>query len=298
MRWQIPAKTFLLGEYAAVAGGSAIILTTNLRFELSLSEKDIMEGIHPDSPAGQWWMRHRLPGLGLIWRDPYQGKGGLGASSAQFIGSYLAICYLLKLTPSHGHLLDAYHESSWRGEGLRPSGYDVLAQTQNHCVYINRQNESMQSYQWAFDDIAFLLLHSGQKLETHYHLQHTSLPSSLGYLSAISDQAREAFATQHSARLIQAINDYHKELVVLNLVAQYSLQVIQAFKEQPDVLAAKGCGALGADVLLLIVPRASLATKIINVTAQGWDILATSDSLYTGCVLLKNKTFKTLDILP
>ena len=28
MKWQIPAKTFLLGEYAALAEASAILLTT------------------------------------------------------------------------------------------------------------------------------------------------------------------------------------------------------------------------------------------------------------------------------
>ena len=39
MKWRIPAKTFLLGEYAAVAGESAIVLTTSPCFELSLANE-------------------------------------------------------------------------------------------------------------------------------------------------------------------------------------------------------------------------------------------------------------------
>lgn len=298
MRWRIPAKTFLLGEYAAVAGASAIVLTTTPCFELTITDDGLLHGIHPNSPAGQWWMHHRLLGPGLLWRDPYEGKGGLGASSAQFIATYLATCHLLRLMPSSKSLLSAYYESAWSGEGLRPSGYDVIAQTQNRCVYINRQQDHMHSYDWNFEDIAFLLLHSGQKLETHYHLQRLSLPSSVNYLSRLSEQGKEAFEKRDSEALVEAVNNYQLELTKLNLVAPHSLQYIKALKEQSDVMAAKGCGAMGADVLLLIVPRDALKAKIRNLIAEGWNILATSDDVYTSRTLLKNKTHKTLEILP
>lgn len=298
MKWRIPAKTFLLGEYAAVAEGSAILLTTAPCFELSFTDDNLMQGIHPESPAGQWWLHHRMPMQGLLWHDPYEGKGGLGASSAQFIGAYLASCNLLHINPSRKALLDAYYQSAWRGEGLRPSGYDVLAQIQNRCVYINRQNNITQSYDWVFKDVSFLLLHSGQKLATHYHLQRVTLPDSLNELSAITEQAKRAFEQENSAELIIAINHYQQQLESRNLIAPHSLRHIQAFKMQPDVLAAKGCGALGADVLLLIVPNASLQAKIVSLRSEGWTILATSDDLYTGRALMKNKRQKTLEILP
>ncbi|KTC85234.1 mevalonate kinase [Legionella brunensis] len=298
MKWQIPAKTFLLGEYAAVAGGSAIILTTGPCFELAFTQDNRMHEIHPESPAGQWWQHHRMPIQGLAWRDPYEGRGGLGASSAQFIGAYLASCHLLQIVPNRKALLDAYYQSAWRGEGLRPSGYDVLAQIQNRCVYINRQTNQTQSYDWVFKDIAFLLLHSGQKLATHYHLQRMSLPDSINELSAISEQAKRAFEQENSAELIMAINNYQQQLTNRNLIAPHSLKHIQAFKTQDNVLAAKGCGALGADVLLLIVPKSSLKSKISSLITEGWSVLATSDDLYTGRALMKNKRQKTLEILP
>ncbi len=96
MKWLIPAKTFLLGEYAALAGQSAVLLTTSPCFELSLSKEAGLHGIHPDSPAGRWWKENAQSEVGLQWHDPYQGCGGLGASSAQFLGAYLASMYLQK----------------------------------------------------------------------------------------------------------------------------------------------------------------------------------------------------------
>lgn len=298
MKWRIPAKTFLLGEYAAVVGAPAIILTTSPCFELSFADDERVDGIHPDSPAGQWWAHHRIPSQGLVWRDPYQGKGGLGASSAQFLSVYLASCRLLHVAPSHKALLDAYYQCAWRGEGLKPSGYDVLAQSQNRCVYINRQENLIKSYDWPFKDISFLLLHSGQKLATHYHLKNISLPNPISHLSTTVELAKAAFEQVNSEGLVRAVNTYQEQLANLHLMAPHSLEHIQAFKSQPEVLAAKGCGALGADVLLLIVPSNCLKSKVKSFRADGWTILATSDDLYTGHSLMKNKPHKTLEILP
>lgn len=162
MKWSIPAKTFLLGEYAAVMEESAIVLTTSPCFELSLNHHAELSGIHPESPAGQLWQRKKQGDYGLSWFDPYQGRGGLGASSAQFIGAYLACSNSLHASPSADDLLNAYFEYAWNGEGLRPSGYDVLAQAKHGCVYINRRKHIIECYQWAFADIGFILLHSGK----------------------------------------------------------------------------------------------------------------------------------------
>lgn len=88
MIWRIPAKTFLLGEYAALAQGSAMLLTTNPCFEFGLCDQN--KGfIHPDSPAGQWLKLQALGDSPTHWFDPYEARGGLGGSSAEFIGAYL-----------------------------------------------------------------------------------------------------------------------------------------------------------------------------------------------------------------
>ena len=280
MKWSLPAKTFLLGEYAAVAEASALVLTTSPCFELSLIDHKGLSGIHPESPAGLWWQQQKYSDFGLIWHDPYEGCGGLGASSAQFLGSYLAACHLLDKTPDMRDMLENYYKVSWSGKGLRPSGYDVIAQSQQGCVYINKHHKIVQSYAWPFDDLSFFLIHTGVKLATHHHLQDTTLPESIDSLSALVDEAKLSFELSNSTQFLATINQYHQKLVELNRVADHSLRLINTLKEYPEVRAIKGCGALGADIILLMTSRTDSLMLHKSLTAQGLTVLATEKNLF------------------
>ncbi|BCA96369.1 hypothetical protein TUM19329_27300 [Legionella antarctica] len=282
MKWRIPAKTFLLGEYVAVTEASAIILTTTPYFELLLTDRKELVGIHSDSPAGIWWQRQKYSSKGLSWYDPYNGLGGLGASSAQFLASYLASSYIENKISDLNSMLQAYYQSSWSGAGLRPSGYDVIAQSQQGCVYINKQKKIIQSYDWPFKDLSFLLLHTGVKLATHHHLQSASLPHQLEELSLTVDEAKQAFEEINSKKLLDSINNYHHQLSELNLVALHSLELINRLRTFPEVLAIKGCGAMGADVLLVLTSGHNARSLSYKLKSQNWAILATEKNLTTS----------------
>lgn len=296
MKWTIPAKTFLLGEYVALMGGPAIILTTSPHFELSLLDQPGLEGIHPKSPAGIWWQQSNYSKqYGLHWHDPYQQRGGLGASSAQFVGAYLAHLHLQQKPLEEKTLLDAYLQCAWQGEGTPPSGYDVLAQSLNFksavkldlncaeyrtptnsgffklqgCAHIHQQKNIYQISSWPFQEIAFILLHTGKKLATHHHLQSLDLPNQIKPLESIVENARKAFESGNSMDLVDAINAYQQKLEQLNLVAEHSLKQLEILKQHSDVLAAKGCGAMGADILLLLVPMKKELTVRDYLSKQG-----------------------------
>jgi mevalonate kinase len=113
-------------------------------------------------------------------------------------------------------------------------------------------------------------------------------------LSVIVDRAKDAFLAADSQVLIDAVNSYHQQLTELNLVAEYSLQHVADFRKQADVLAAKGCGALGADVLFLLVPIKKQQSMRDQLTALGWNILATSDDLYSNSPLIEKIRIKDL----
>src|SRR3990167_4806167 len=106
LNFQIPAKTFLLGEYVALQGGPAMILTTTPCFEVGVGDLEI-QAIHPDSPAGLCWRDSGIPGE-LFWYDPYEGIGGLGASSAAFLGAYLCSVSNHQQSLNQDALLAAY----------------------------------------------------------------------------------------------------------------------------------------------------------------------------------------------
>lgn len=276
--WSIPAKTFLLGEYAALHGGPAIVLTTTPCFEVGLSYKPISPAIHPDSPAGLFWASTGSPAQ-LTWHDPYDGIGGLGASSAQFLGAYWAAQSSSHMMNQEA-LLEAYWACSWQtGQGVRPSGYDVLAQASSGCVYMNHHAVSA-SYTWPFTDMAFILLHTGDKLPTHHHLQDICLTEAMTALSSIVLSGHEAFLRVDSQQLIKAVKAYHQTLRELNLVASRTQKQLARLARDQDVLACKGCGAMGADVLLVLVPSEQLLACKKRFNIDGWRVLATSNDVY------------------
>lgn len=286
MKWQIPAKTFLVGEYVALQGGPSLILTTQPCFELTLldprsvhQETTSASVIHPDSPAGQWWQKCGYSFDQLAWFDPYQGAGGVGASSAQFVSVYLASQARENMNDVDSRaLLHAYLQCAWQGQGLPPSGHDVMAQQHSGCVY--NENMNIQCFSWCFSDLSFLLVRTGKKLATHHHLQTTSLPSDLQALVPIVHLAKESFLQNDSQMLIDAVNQYHQCLLARQLVAPATLEVLQQIQKIDHVLASKGCGALGADVLCLLIAKHHLDDVRTKLTQFGWCVLASERDLY------------------
>lgn len=279
MKWTIPAKTFLLGEYVALVGSPAIVMTTTPCFEVILSDKYGLQGIHEASPAGRFWLHSPQKNHGLEWYDPYHGSGGVGASSAQFVGAYYASKYLQQKPYDQRDMLDQYKKYASTAQGCQPSGYDVWAQTLYGCVYMDQDNNFSQSYPWPFEDITFLLVHTGKKLATHHHLQTLDLPQQLQMLTQLVEQGKQAFDRKNSAMLVEAVNAYHGELKRLHLVAEHSLDAISSFRMLPEVLAVKGCGAMGADVILLLISTNKKEEIIQNLSKEGWNLLATQENL-------------------
>lgn len=287
MKWALPAKTFLVGEYVALTGGPAILLTTTPCFEISLSTSSDLNKIHPDSPAGKWWQLNNSGNLSLDWHDPYNSIGGLGASSAQFLGAYFAVAHLNKQTPKKAafnqnyldNLLEDYKSVAWNGIGTAPSGYDVVAQSMGGIVYFNKNTLHLQTYVWPFKKLAFILLHTGAKLATHNYLQTNFSLQDVRLLANIVESARDAFENVDDNNLICAINNYYTQLFKMNLVASHTVSLIDKIKNQIDVLAIKGCGALGADILLLVVPANDLSANVVTLKNCGWQVIATNADL-------------------
>lgn len=274
MNFLISAKTFLLGEYAALQGYPAIIINTSPCFQISQSNEPTLEGIHPDSPAGQFWRAYGPPDKGLKFSDPYHGMGGLGASSAQFLGAYQAYLGAQHRALDFHELLAMYELFTWNGEGMKPSGYDVLAQLYKTCVYVSRQPFEVSSLTWAFENMTIVLLHTGVKCVTHLHLHELQTLPDLKSLAHLVAQAKHAIINNHPSMLIHCINAYDAQLQAFGWVTATTRQWLDKLKTYPGVLAAKGCGAMGSDVLLLLVEKTAVSAFGEQVKAQGLRSLA------------------------
>jgi mevalonate kinase len=134
--------------------------------------------------------------------------------------------------------------------------------------------------------LSFFLIHTGVKLATHHHLQDTALPDQIDYLSNLVDMAKNAFEQHDSRQLITCINHYHAKLAELGLVAEHSLQLINQLKDHPEVLAIKGCGALGADIILILTSRSAAPTFNKKLQQENRSLLATENLLNFNLPLL------------
>lgn len=280
MRFSIPAKTFLVGEYLALSGLPALVITTTPHFELSLgtSAALLQHAIHPKSPAGQFLLSQMPHDRALLCDDPYQGKGGFGASSAQFVGAYLLYCTHVKMNPTLPGLFEAY-QAVHQGQSIKPSGYDVLAQAIGGCVYIDKQNEKIDSLRWDFEDLSFGLFHTGKKLATHQHLSEISPIFENKILQRLVNKAHHAFLFKDSEALIEAVNGYHDALLEMGLVASHTTDFIHLCRQYPEVLAAKGCGALGADVILVLTRKTQMNALKSKMTGLGLEAIATTEQI-------------------
>ncbi len=287
MNIAIPAKTFLVGEYLALTGGPAIVLTTTPCFELRQCNPVGLHGIHPESPAGRLWDEQAPANLGLTWHDPYHGIGGMGASSAEFLGVYQAINSTHQVQTKA--LLETYLRIAYSGKGTAPSGYDVLAQNSNGCVFIDNQQKT-SSYAWPFADLAFILVHTEKKIATHQHLERFTEIKQAEKLNELVLGAQQAFVSKNSQQLINSINSYYKILLDLDLVAPHTQNIIKQLLSESDLLAAKGCGALGADIILLIVPFSQQEKWQKEILPKYLHWIADTNALYS------HHTAKILDI--
>lgn len=278
--WLIPAKTFFLGEYAALKDQSAIVLTTSPCFELRPHSKPGLQGIHPESPAGRWWARSQIHDYGFDWYDPYQGIGGMGASSAQFLAVYLACAHLNNQTIDLDRLIHDYRQIATSQTSITPSGYDVLAQCAQGLVYLNRQTAISTELTWPFRDLGFILLHSQKKMATHTHLQSLVLTQATDSLSDLVELAKTAFDTTISHDLVTAVRSYHQVLREQNWVAPHTLGLIEKLYQETPALAIKGCGAMGADVILLLMEQSQISDQMSQLQQAGWHILASHASIY------------------
>lgn len=286
----VPSKTFLMGEYAVLHGGPALVLTHGPRFCLQIdqAEEPACEGIHPMSPAGQWLRAHAIDFAksAVQFLDPHLGMGGFGASSAQFV-----TCFAWSELPEKNwQNFSLSVEKLWsqfrnlnHGAGQVPSGADVVAQALGQVTLFSATPFHAQALPWSFADLGVLLIPTGEKLATHEHLRER-LPVS-EHLLTLARAGASAFLEKKSESFLTAFRRYGEELERLQLVTSHTRGLLAQLASHPAVLAVKGCGAMGADVVAILAKTTDLSVLGDWVRRQGFQIVGTSENLEMGLTL-------------
>lgn len=263
LSFSAPGKTFLAGEYLALDGGLALLAMTEPRFSLkAVRGTGRRVGFPAGSPAARRLDRQAdfFSTLDLEFVDPHAGAGGWGASTAQYLmvhalqtggGAWNDEMENLVDTKS---LLENYLLDAWDGQGRPPSGADLIGQMKGGLTFFSRQTGLIARGAWPFDNLDGYLIRTGVKLPTHEHLR-SLVDLDTTTLAVIMTGLREAWSAADGRGFAEGIREYGRELQARGLVAETTLSLLHDLLWLEGVRAAKGCGAMGADVVFVLVDR-------------------------------------------
>lgn len=287
----VPSKTFLLGEYVALVGGPCLVAATEKRFELNvqLRGRGRLQGVHELSPAGQYYNKHKYAFLDvdIDFADPYQGAGGLGASSAQFI-----LVYALKAFIENGFdkaLPELEPETVWHefralhpdSKGWSPSGMDVVAQWIGGLANVQWEPFRIEPLAWPFENLSFLIFKTPFKVSTHEHLAELR-QFDVEALQEVSSQTIAAIKDNDPLQFIKGMQEYERLLKEGKFVCLETFKLLENFKRMKNVLAVKGCGALGADTIAIVAEKDQVEALKGLCKVVGLDLVATDRQLSAG----------------
>jgi mevalonate kinase len=292
IRLSAPSKTFLIGEYAVLDGGSALMAATAPRFEMRIESaaESLAGDIHSQSPAGRWVRTHAedFKNIRMEFVDPHGGAGGFGASGAQFL--FVNLWSRLKAHNLESLARYLSIDQIWKdfrrieeesGKKVLSSGGDLVCQWSGGLSSFSNRPLVSEALLWPDEDMEFALVRTENKIATHQHLDQIR-QKDFSALKQLSQEAVLHVKKHDMGGLLQNLHDFAKELEEQGLVSLPTRELLNRLRVHSSVLAAKGCGAMGADVIALFYePRHGLEVASF-VQSQGLNIIATSRDLSQG----------------
>lgn len=278
MKLEIPGKTYLVGEYSVLLGGSAIGLATQPCFQIDYgqnpktsSDKPDLIVFHPDSPAARYLKKHGCS-INATLKDPYL-NGGFGRSTAEYWSAILPD--LLKTNQNFYNIFDEY-KSLHTG-----SGVDLAFQFFGGICLADPVIQFYQTFSWHFENLDFFILSTGFKISTHEHLKTLDI-SLLKELPVLSNRITRVFAENKEFEFLSLMKQWCTLLEQHKLVHPNSLELKARLEAFESIKLAKPCGALGADVIIVFFAKSQKETVKNYLFQNGFMVQAHSSDLVTG----------------
>jgi mevalonate kinase len=270
----LPGKAFLLGEYAAIDGRLCIVAAVSPRFELRAQAGAKLEGFHPLSPVAR--LLASAPLEGYVFHDPLEGRGGFGASTAQF-----ALCARAMDPRASTEAIWRKYRELEKDQALPPSGADLVAQLEGGITAFSFRKEFRARALKKSETWGDVLLFSatdqpGRKLPTHTHLQELAgrgfpreYDGFLDYLEPYVVEGAQALERGDSVRLGECMKLFATMLSKKGLESEAARADRLALASLPGVHGVKGTGALLHDGVVAVVERAHQLAVIAAAEARG-----------------------------
>ncbi|MBX3019831.1 MAG: hypothetical protein KF767_18230 [Bdellovibrionaceae bacterium] len=302
-----PGKTFLCGEYLALNGGPAVLIASEPRFRLEVRAGTGQHPFHPDSPAGRYLAANAaaFASYDLKFIDPYK-TGGFGGSTAEFL--------LVRALHQFGagvmteHQLDLDVRAAWNeyrelhaGAALPPSGADLVGQACGLVTAFERRTGKIQVFTWPFQNLGFVLFKTAIKLPTHTHLQDfakAEVAESLEVLEPACQRVWDGLRKSSEGQFLIGLNEVTRHLENLGLQSDEVRPRTKALRQVPGIRAAKGCGAMGADVVLVVFDQREIRRHEVLEAGRAQDLVPVATENELGLGLEKDPAQKPKEIHP
>lgn len=302
-----PGKTFLCGEYLALNGGPAIVIASEPRFRLEVRTGQGRHPFHAESPAGRYIAAHpeAFSTFDLKFIDPYK-TGGFGGSTAEF----LMVRALHQFGPGiwTEHQLDLDVRAAWNayrelhaGAALPPSGADLVAQACGLVTGFERRTGKIQVFTWPFQNLGFVLFKTAIKLPTHTHLQDFAKAENaerLEVLEPACSRVWDAFKKASEGQFLIGLNEVTRHLEDLGLQAPEVMPCTKALRQVSGIRAAKGCGAMGADVVLVVYDQREIRRHEVLEAGRAQDLIPVASENEIGLGLEKDPAQNSKEMHP
>ena len=277
MKLAVPGKTYLVGEYSVLLGGSALGLATRPCFEIDYSVSTeisnppaIME-FHVDSPASRYLKKYNKT-VSAYFKDPYL-CGGFGRSTAEYWA--VVVPDLININHEFYEVLKEY-KSLHEGSGI-----DLAFQYFGNVCLADPTIQFYQNFKWHFENIDFYIISTGLKVATHEHLKTIDLKS-LHELPILSNRITQVFAENKEFEFLSLMKQWCALLEAHQLTHPNSLKMKHHLESFVSIKLAKPCGALGADVIIVFFAK-SHKTSVHNFLLENkYQIQAHSSDLVEG----------------
>lgn len=274
---EVPSKTFLAGEYLALNGGPALILASEPTFRFSWrgsemehsgasKECELLSLGSVKGPLSRFLSSVVSSPLNETFRfsikDPHLGRGGFGRSGAEFLAGILYLNQIeTRFETQTGIGTGAqtrYHPDKislseilrlYRRCGGTGSGADLVSQSLGGLtVFVEPVDKSRQlCAHWPFEDIEISIFRTGVKVSNHDGLK---MPLDLDTARGIVERLIDSIENRNETGLISGIRQFREWMLAESVEAESTRKYLQYFANDSRWLAAKGCGAMGADVIL------------------------------------------------
>ncbi len=299
----VPSKTFLLGEYLVLNGGPSILLSTAPRFKLEIGEhysKNQDAIFNENSPAGLFMEKHKdiFKSTRIDFYDPYNGSGGFGASSAQYLMLALYENYYHQRKIDIDYIIKEYFELSQSNSLYQLSGADVLSQISGGILYFCKNKKIKEKFSWPFYNLSYALINTDNKIATHEHLHELQKINTDDLYNTVNI-ASNSICKNDTVGFCNAINLYHDQLAKKGFIHKKTQDIIDCLKGDDSILAAKGCGALGGDVILSVFEKKKEASVKASIRKKNLDLITIGQEASMGfdMDMSSNSDAKNQDII-